>query len=245
MTNEETHAERVEAVAAAQADERAKDAPTDGGRVDPAAESAGMPDKLEERLRAVGATDAEMVRLREEHQDLPYYDRFLANQQAGQFSDDASVFGVLANARAKWKSEDDDPEEAAKAAARAQNVAVDSGTEVATTPRSDAEAAGAPGGGLTPSQVAETQSDGGTTPSNGATDPETSPDPAADQPTELQLREQVPNGTREQVMSWVDEAGDPNQRVLRAQAALYKEQHTDGEEPRKSLVTQLQKAIAG
>lgn len=261
MTKDEakTHAETVEAAADANLKEQAKNLPKDGDRVDPQAESAGLPDKLEERLRQVGATDAEMARLREDHQNLDHYDRFLANQQAGQFADDASVYAVLATARDRWKSADDDPEAAAKQAARDMNAAVDSGVQVATTPapdadgspqqaapiaggtRADAEAAGQ-GGGLTTSEVAGVQTDG----TNGAVDPAANPDPAANQPTELQLRGQVPTGqaaTREKVLDWVNE--DPTNAAVRAQAALYVEQHTDGEEPRATLVAKLQKIVAG
>lgn len=204
----------------------------DGRSVDPANESAGVPDILQERLRAVGATDDELSRLRDEYEEQNYQERMLANQQARGY-DDASVYAYLTNARDRWNA--DEGGRSGEDLAREQNVAVDSG-QVRTVPAPEAtseprtveppsqdQAAlrGQPGAGPTPSEV------------------------VGDAPTEAELRGMVPTGpaaTRDVVLSWVEEGGD-QQRAARARAALYVEQNTSGEEPRSSLVTKLEKLV--
>lgn len=69
------------------------------------AESTEFPDLVEGRLRVLGATDDEIARLREEHEQLDYYDRFVRNQQ-GEGIDDASLNAVLVLSRERWAQQD-------------------------------------------------------------------------------------------------------------------------------------------
>jgi hypothetical protein len=241
MTEEEqqaTHAQRVEQQSQDLADAQAEqtDQPADGNAVDPSHPSAGPVDQMREHLVQVGAKPDEIERLQAEYNESDYAERQIQAQQARGRTDDATVYAYLENKRAAWRATDQDQDP--NAAARDQNVAVDSGTQVQTVPadtdadpqlanQGQAAAAGAPGAGLL---AGATAADG-------------------DQPpSELELREMVPTGpsaTREVVLGWVDDAPDDNQRVLRAQAALYKEQHTEGKEERATLVKQLQRTIDG
>jgi len=69
----------------------------------PEGSSRDMPTVLAGQLRAHGATETELIRFREEHSRLSYYDRFLANQQAvGMQFDPASVQALLELSRQRW-----------------------------------------------------------------------------------------------------------------------------------------------